>query len=390
MKTQVAIIGAGPAGLLLAQMLKNAGIDSVILERRSKEYVLGRIRAGVLEPGSIETFTEQGVGERLHREAKWLGDMKIRWGGQLHRMAEINPDGRKAAIYGQALIVRDMIEQHEKDGQAILWESEVKRIEDLADAPKVVFSQDGREKTVESKFVAGVDGFRGVSRRHIPGSGEASMIREYPIGWLGIMAKAERTPDMEGYAHTHSGAAVFSSRGPAMVRHYIQVPPDTNPDEWADDALWDELDRRYADGQGTTLNRGPIVEKDVTRLRAFICNKMQHGRLFIGGDAAHLVPPTGAKGLNLAVGDVRVMFQAIIRNLTSGDTQVIEDYTDICLRRIYQMVHWADRLCRTLHIFPGQSAMETAMQEETLRKWFYTEAGQVEYSQNRLGAPYEM
>lgn len=390
MKTQVAIIGAGPAGLLLAQMLKNVGIDSVILERRSRDYVLGRIRAGVLEPGSIETFTEQGVGERLQREAKWLGDMKIRWGGQLHRMTEINPDGRKAAIYGQAQIVRDMIEQHEADGLQIVWEAEVERIDDLADAPKVRFAHEGVEKVLEGQFVAGVDGYQGVSRKHIPGSEEASLLREYPIGWLGIMAEAERTPDMEGYAHTTEGAAIFSSRSPTIVRHYIQVTTDTKTDDWSDEALWDELDRRYADGKGTKLNRGRMIAKDVALLRAFICRKMRHGRLFIGGDAAHLVPPTGAKGLNLAVGDVRVMCEAIRRNLKSGDTELIENYSETCLRRIYQMVHWADRLCRTLHIFPGQTALETAMQEETMRKWFYTEAGQAEYSKNRLGAPYEI
>ena len=390
MKTQVAIIGAGPAGLLLAQMLKNAGIDCVVLEHRSRDYVLGRIRAGVLEPGTVETLSEHGVADRLHREAMPNKQMMLRWNGAVHVLKDFHIDGRQLVTYGQAEIVKDLIEIHEGDGLPLRWEAEAFAIDGIETAPKVRFRQDGKDHVLEAEFVAGCDGYRGVARRHIPGAEALSVVNEYPFAWLGILAKAAPKPSIRGYAHHTNGAAIGSARSPEIGRLYLQVPRHTDLNDWSDDAIWDELDHRFDDGSGERLNRGEILQKDLALLRGFICTRMRHGRLFLAGDAAHIVPPSGAKGLNLAIGDVRVLFEAVRRNLETGATELVENYSAICLRRIYPMVHWANRLCETLHVFPGQTDFQTKMQHETLRKWFYTETGRQEFIRSMLGAPYEV
>ena len=390
MKTQVGIIGAGPAGLLLARMLQNEGIQTVIIEHRSREYALSRIRAGVMEPGAVATFIQQGVGERLKREGMPHEEMQLRWNGEVHRFNQIDEDGRYLTTYGQSEIVRDMIEAREADGLPILWEAKAERLEGLADAPVIHFTRDGIQKTLSCDFIAGCDGFHGISRQHIPDVENASFLKEYPFAWLGILVEAPPNPDKRGYAHTPHGMAVASARSPSVGRLYIQVSPNETIDRWSEDAIWEELDRRFADDTGAMLCRGPIISKDIARLRAFICERMQHQRLFIAGDAAHIVPPSGAKGLNLAVGDVRVMAEAIRRNLKTGGTALIEDYSAICLRRIRAMVHWANRLAETLHIFPGQTAFDTKMQVETFNKWAYTEIGNREFVSSALGLPYEI
>ncbi|MEM7294572.1 MAG: 4-hydroxybenzoate 3-monooxygenase [Pseudomonadota bacterium] len=389
MKTQVAIIGAGPAGLLLAQMLKNADIECVVLEHRSRAYVLERIRAGVLEPGTVDTLTEHGVADRLHREAIPHQQMMLRWDNRVHVLKDFHINGRRSVTYGQSEIVKDLIERHELDGLTIHWETEVTAIDNLIDGPEVHFVNDGQANSVSANFVAGCDGYRGVSRTTIPGVEDHCVVNEYPFAWLGILAQAPPKPTIRGYAHHVSGAAIGSARSKDIGRLYLQVPRDTNIDDWSDRRIWDELDRRFEDGSGEQLNRGEILQKDLALLRGFICKKMQYGRLFLAGDAAHIVPPSGAKGLNLAVGDVRVMFEAIRRYLETGATELIENYSDICLRRIYPMVHWANRLCETLHVFPNQTSFQTRMQYETLRQWFYTENGQHEFIRSMLGAPYE-
>lgn len=390
MRTQVAIIGAGPAGLLLAQMLKNAGIESVILEHRTRDYVLGRIRAGVLEPGTVGTLTEHGVGERMHRDGMLHTEMSIRWDGQTHTMGDYHIEGRRLMTYGQSEIVKDLIDIHEKDGYPIYWAAEALGIDDIEDGPKVRFRLNGTERVLEAAFVAGCDGYRGVARHHLPGAAEKSIVNEYPFAWFGILAKAAPKKSMRGYVHHVNGAAIGSARSPEIGRLYLQVPRDTDVNDWSDDRIWDELDARFDDGSGERLNRGEILQKDLAMLRGFICTKMRHGRLFLAGDAAHIVPPSGAKGLNLAVGDVRVLFEAIRRHLENGATELIETYTETCLRRIFPMVHWANRLCETLHIFPGQTAFQTEMQHETLRKWYYTETGRQAFIRSMLGAPYEV
>lgn len=390
MRTQVGIIGAGPAGLLLARMLQNEGIDSIIVEHRSRDYALSRIRAGVLEPGAAATFIEQGVGERLQREGRRHDEMQLRWDGGMHRFNQVDEKGRYMVTYGQSEIVRDMIEAREADGLPILWEAEATALDDLAHNPVIRFTHEGVAKTIECDYIAGCDGFHGIARHHIPDVDKASFLKEYPFAWLGILAEAAPNPEKRGYAHSARGAAIASSRSNSITRLYIQVPADEDIERWSDEAIWDELDRRFEDGTNVRFNRGPVITKDVARLRSFICERMQHQRLFIVGDAAHIVPPSGAKGLNLAVGDVRVLAEAIRRNLKSGDTGLIENYSTTCLRRVRSMVHWANRLAETLHTFPGQVAFDLKMQIETLNKWAHTEIGNREFVSSALGVPYEV
>lgn len=390
METQIGIIGAGPAGLLLAQILKNHGISSVIIEHRSRDHVLSRIRAGVLEPGAVATFCEHGVGKRLMAEGMPHQNMQLRWGKAVHKIDQVDGDGRYLTTYGQSEIVRDMIETHEADGLPILWECDATDLVGLDDAPEIRFTRMGRPGRLRCQLIAGCDGFHGVARRHIPEVDGQSFLKLYPFAWLGVLAAAAPHPDKRGYAHTPEGAAIASARSSSIGRLYLQVPAGTEPEDWTDTQIWDELDRRFEDGTDIRLNRGEILSKDVTQLRAFICAKMQYKRLFLAGDAAHIVPPSGAKGLNLAVGDVRILAEAIRRHALFGDDELLENYTTTCMRRIRATVHWSNLLAETLHAFPEQTRFDTMMQEETLRKWAYTEIGRKVFVSSALGMPYDV
>ncbi len=390
MRTQVGIIGAGPAGLLLGRMLQNNGIDAVVIEARSRDYVLARIRAGVLEQGTVDTLIEHGVGDRLQREGMVHENMQIRWDGERHTFPNDDARGRRLITYGQANIVRDLIALREADGLPLLFEAAAERIEDLGDQPTIHFTRQGRAHTLQCDFVAGCDGFRGIAREHVSGAAKRSYLKEYPFGWLGILAQADPHPEIRGFAHSTRGFAVASARSPQIGRLYLQVDRDEDIEAWSAEAIWDELDRRFDDGSGQRLNRGPILRKDLARLRAFVCERMRDGRLFLAGDAAHIVPPSGAKGLNLAVGDVRVMAEAIRRYYTSGDRDLIERYSEICLRRIWATVQWSCWLTETLHIMPGQSAFDTQLQYQMLNRWAYTDDGRRTFVNAMLGLPYEV
>jgi p-hydroxybenzoate 3-monooxygenase len=389
-KTEVGIIGAGPAGLMLARILQQHGIDTVILERRSRAYVLGRIRAGVLEHGTVETLKAYGVGERLKREGIPIKSMQIRWNGEKHDTSIVDESGRHLTTYGQAKVVRDLIEQREADGLPIRFEAAVERLDDLEDAPKIRFVADGAAQTLECQFVAGCDGYHGVSRGYIPDAAAQSHLRDYPFAWFGILAEAAPHPDMRGFAHSTRGLAVASARSESIGRLYLQVPPDFDVNAMSDEDVWDELDRRMDDGSGQRLNRGRITERNRARLRGFVCEAMQHGRLLIAGDAAHIVPPSGAKGLNLAIGDARVMAEALRGRLRANDDRIYADYTAICLRRIWPTVAWSCQMSDTLHMFPDQSSFTTQMQYQNLNHWMHTETGQRRFRTAMLGLPYEI
>jgi p-hydroxybenzoate 3-monooxygenase len=389
-RTRVGIVGAGPAGLLLARMLQLNGIDSVILERRSRAHVLARVRAGVLEKGTVDTLIAVGAGERLLREGIPHQEIQLRWNGACHRVPTVDENGRHLTTYGQAKIVEDLIRLREAVGLPIHFEAQVSRFEDLTGDPVIHFTEGGVAKRLRCDFVAGCDGFHGVSRAHIPGADEASILREYPFAWFGILADAKPHKSLRGFAHSRRGLAVASARSDTVSRLYLQVAPDFEADSMADDEIWDELDRRFADGSGIRFNRGPILEKSVARLRGFICTAMRHGKLCIAGDAAHIVPPSGAKGLNSAVGDVRVLSETIVRYLKHGDSTLLDEYSETCLRRILPTVHWSCEMSNALHMFPGQNEFDTRMQYATLESWVSNPLGQKRFREAMLGQPFQL
>lgn len=389
-RTEVAIVGAGPAGLLLGRMLQQIGIDAVVLERRSRDYVLQRVRAGVLEPGTVATLRDVGAADRLEREGLPHERMQIRFDGERRLVPLVGEDGRRLTTYGQAKVVRDLIDLREADGLPLVFEAEVEALEGLENAPKVHYTAGGQRHVLHADVVAGCDGYWGPCRRHIPGFEEHSLLREYPFAWLGVLAEAVPNPEVRGFAHSTRGMAVASARSSSIGRLYLQVPPEQQPDAMSDEEIWDELDRRLDTGDGSRLNRGPIVERSVARLRGFVCTKMAHGRLCLAGDAAHIVPPTGAKGLNLAVGDVRVLAETVRQLLRDGRSDMLAQYSEICLRRILPTVHWSCELSDAFHLFPGQSAFDTEMQYQALGYWTGTEPGQTRLRNAMLGQPFEV
>jgi p-hydroxybenzoate 3-monooxygenase len=390
MKTEVGIIGAGPAGLMLARILQAHGIESVILERRSRDYVLGRIRAGVLEQGTVDTLTAYGLGERLAREGIPIDVLQIRWAGHSNVIPIRDENGRRLTTYGQAKVVRDLIEQREADGLPILFDAPAERLDDIEDEPVIHFKNGGAACRLECAYIAGCDGYRGISRNYIPSATARSYLREYPFAWFGVLAEAAPHPEVRGFAHSTRGLAVASARSETIGRLYLQVDPDFDIHAMSDDQIWDELDRRLNDCSGARLNRGPIIERNLARLRGFVCEDMRFGRLLIAGDAAHIVPPSGAKGLNLAIGDARVMAEALRSKLRDGNDRILEDYSQICLKRIWPTVHWSCTMSDNLHMFPYQSDFDTQMQYENLRHWMCTEIGQRRFRAAILGLPYEI
>ncbi|PTX03517.1 4-hydroxybenzoate 3-monooxygenase [Pararhodobacter aggregans] len=387
MKTQVGIIGAGPAGLLLGRILQAHGIDAVVVERRSRDYVLKRIRAGVLEQGTVDTLRKYGVAERLDREGLPHADMKLFWKGERHSIPMTGEGGRRMTTYGQNKIVEDLVLRREADGLPLIFDAEVKAIENVTDRPVIHYDHNGEAQTLECDFVAGCDGFWGVSRKHMPDADAHSFEKVFPFSWFGLLAEAKTSTETRGFCHSERGLAVSSSRGPDVSRLYLQVPPDFDMASMSDDQIWDELSLRLANQYGKTLNRGPIIDKAVVRLRGFICEKMVHGRLALAGDACHTVPPSGAKGLNLAVGDVRLLSEAIVSLLQENDDSKLARYPDLALQRIWPTVHWSCTMSDVFHIFPGQTAFDTRRQYEVLNFWAYDETGQRVFRENMLGRP---
>jgi p-hydroxybenzoate 3-monooxygenase len=388
MKTQVGIIGAGPAGLLLGRILQQHGIDTVILERRSRDYVLARIRAGVLEQGTVDTLREYGVDERLNREGIPHQDMKLFWAGKRHSVPMVGDGDRRLTTYGQNKIVEDLVNLRENDGLPLIFEAEVDAIADVEGAPIIHITKDGERHEIHCDFVAGCDGYHGAARKHVPDAEKHSFQKEFPFSWFGILAEAASSSETRGFGHTERGLAVSSRRGPDISRLYLQVDPDFDMKSMTDEQIWDELDIRLSNQYGKSVSRGPIIDKAVARLRAFVCEKLVHGRLALAGDACHIVPPSGAKGLNLAVGDVRLLSEAIVALLKDSNGALLARYGTLALQRIWPTVHWSCLMSETFHMFPGQSAFDTRRQYETLNHWAYNESGQRWYRESMLGQPY--
>ena len=382
-------MGAGPAGLLLSHLLHLEGIASVVLEDRSRDYVENRVRAGVLEQGTVELLTDTGLGDRLHREALVHRGLELRFDGEGHRIDLSGlTGGRTITIYGQQEVVKDLIAARLGDGGDIRFEVEDVALDGLTtDAPSIAFTHDGERHTLECAVVAGCDGFHGICRQAIPDGVLTAYDRTYPFGWLGILARVGPSSDELVYTNHERGFSLLSVRSPEVCRMYLQCEPDEDIGEWSDDRIWDELHTRTATRNGDfTLKEGPIFEKGVAALRSFVVEPMQYGRLFLAGDAAHIVPATGAKGLNLAVADVRRLSEALARFFGSGDTDLLEGYSDACLRRVWRVQHFSWWMTSMLHRF-GADPYQHKLQISELRYVTSSTAAATTLAENYVGLP---
>jgi p-hydroxybenzoate 3-monooxygenase len=378
-RTQVGIVGAGPAGLTLARLLENAGIETVVLEARSREYCEARIRAGVLEQGTVDLLREAGVGARMDREGIVHHGISLQFDGERHRVPLSDlAGGRSIVIYGQTEVVKDLFAARVASGLPIHFETPAEAV----DPERATVRHAGGE--LECDLVAGCDGFHGVSRASIPSGVLREFGREYPYGWLGILADV--TPSIEElvYSHHENGFALLSLRSPTRSRYYLQCRPDEDPGEWPDDRIWEELQRRTG-VEGWTLREGPILEKGVTGMRSYVCEPMRCGRLFLAGDAAHIVPPTGAKGLNLAIHDVRLLAEAIVRWYESGDEELLDAYSDACLRRVWRCEHFSWWMTTMLHLPPGADPFDLRLQRSQLRYVTTSPAQATALAENYVG-----
>ena len=383
--TEVAIVGAGPAGLLLGHLLHLSGIESVVLEARDEAYVEQRVRAGVLEQGTMDTLREAGVGERMDREGAVHEGIELRYRGAGHRIDFAALTGRAIMVYGQQEVVKDLIARRRADGLPLLFEAAAVEID--PDAPAVTYTHEGDRPTLRCRAIAGCDGFHGVCRPAIPDGVLTERTREYPFGWLGILAEVAPSTEELIYAHHERGFALHSLRSPRLSRLYVQVDPHDDIARWPDERIWEELHARLARDDGWTLKEGPIVDKGITPMRSFLVEPMQHGRLYLAGDAAHIVPPTGAKGLNLAVADVRVLAAALTRWLRGGDESGLDAYSDTCLRRVWRVQHFSWWMTSMLHRFPDEDEIQARLQLAELDYVTSSRAAATMLAENYTGMP---
>jgi len=387
LETDVGIVGAGPAGLLLGHLLAREGIETVVLEARSRSYVEQRVRAGVLEQGTVDVLTETGLGERLHREGLVHEGLELRFEARGHRipLTELT-GGRAITVYGQQKVVEDLIQSRLDAGDALFFEVEDVRVDAVdTDVPVVRFRHDGTDHELRCRIVAGCDGSHGVSREAIPDGALTVYARDYPFAWLGVLAEVAPSTDELIYCHHDRGFALHSLRSPQLSRLYLQCDPADEIEAWPDERIWDELRTRFATADGWTLNEGPIVEKGITPMRSVVIEPMQHGRLFLAGDAAHIVPPTGAKGLNLAVADVRVLAAALADWFERGDDTALQGYSEVCLRRVWRVQHFSWWMTSMLHRPAGQDPFERKLQAAQLRYVTRSRAGATTLAENYVG-----
>lgn len=387
MRTQVAIVGAGPAGLMLAQLLHQHGIESVVLEHRDRAYVEKRVRAGVLEQGTVDLLHAVGAGARLQREGLVHHGFYLQFAGERHRinMHELT-GGRAITVYGQQEVVKDLIAARLAQGAPILFEASDVRLHDLdGERPRVRFQHGGAQHELECDYVAGCDGFHGVSRASIPEHAIQIHQRSYPFAWLGILAQAPVSLDELIYAYHERGFALHSMRAPTVCRLYVQCPTDDRIEQWSDDRIWSELHARLEMHDGWTLNQGPITEKAILQFRSFVAEPMQYGRLFLAGDAAHTVPPTGAKGMNLAIADVKVLADALRARYAEGRSDLLQAYSATCLRRVWRAEHFSWWMTSMLHRFPDADGFQHNMQLSQLRYTVRSRAAATSLAENYVG-----
>jgi p-hydroxybenzoate 3-monooxygenase len=389
MRTQVGIVGAGPAGLVLSHLLHLRGIESVVLECRSREYVQERVRAGVLEQNTVDLLIETGVGERMQREGLIHHGIELRFNGEGHHIDFQELTGKAITIYAQAEVVRDLIDARLAANGKIFFEVEDVSVGGVeGQNPHIKFRKDGTLEQLDCDFIAGCDGFHGICRSSIPENTLTIYERTYPFGWLGILAETPPASKEIAYTYHERGFALLSMRTPQLSRLYLQCDHDEDIDNWSDDRIWQELHTRLV-ARNWKLIEGPIIQKGVAGMRSFVVEPMQYGRLFLAGDAAHIVPPTGAKGLNLAVADVRVLAEALAEFYASGSTAELDSYSQTCLRRVWKVQRFSWWMTSMLHRFPDATEFDLRRQLAELDYVTSSRAASQSLAENYVGLPFE-
>jgi p-hydroxybenzoate 3-monooxygenase len=390
MRTQVGIVGAGPAGLILAHLLHLKGIDSIVIEDKSRHYIEHRLRAGLLEQGSADLLIETGVAERLLRERMLHEGLYIKFKGELHRLNFQDLVGKSVMIYAQQELVKDLVAARLGYGAPLFFEVADVSLHDLETArPRIAFTKEGQRQEIECDYIAGCDGFHGISRPSIPVDKIAYFDRTYPFAWLGILAEAPPTKDELVYTHHERGFALLTMRTPELSRLYLQVARDEDIANWSDARIWDELRTRTAGGAGWKLSEGPIVQRGITDMRSFAVEPMQYGRLFLAGDAAHIVPPTGAKGMNLAIADVRVLARALTAFYKENRSDLLADYSRVCLRRVWKVQRFSWWMTSLLHLFEDETPFDRRRQLAEIDYITSSRAGATTWAENYVGLPME-
>ncbi len=390
-RTQVGIVGAGPAGLMLSHLLHLHGIESVVLEASSRKHIEERIRAGVLEQGTVDLLVESGVGERLKRQGLFHGGIELRFSGAGHRIDFRELTGGKCVvIYAQHEVIKDLVAARLSSGGQIIFEAADVRLRGLDElTPSIHFKNEGTTHELSCDFIAGCDGFHGVCRPSIPEGVITAYEQIYPFGWLGILAQAAPSSEELIYAHHERGFALHSMRSPEISRLYLQCSPDEDLSEWPDERIWAELQRRFELSKHWRLTEGPILQKSVTGMRSFVAEPMQFGRLFLAGDSAHIVPPTGAKGLNLAIADVRVLVSGLTEFYKSGKMELLERYSEICLRRVWKVQRFSWWMTSMLHRHASANPFDERRQLAELDYVTSSRAAAQTLAENYVGLPME-
>jgi len=389
MRTQVVIVGAGPAGLLLGQLLYKAGIENVLLERQIPEYVLGRIRAGILEQVTVDAMDEIGAGARMHAEGEIHDGIELMLGGQRHRIdLKAESGGKSVMVYGQSELTLDLMAARKASGQRSIYAASDVRLDDIdSSSPRVSYTNHGQRHSISCEVIAGCDGFHGISRASVPEGALTCYEKHYPFAWLGLLSDTPPVSDELIYINSPRGFALCSQRSKTRSRYYLQVPLNERVEDWSDSRFWDELRLRLDDAGNARLLTGPALEKSIAPLRSFVAEPLRFGRLFLAGDAGHIVPPTGAKGLNLAASDVCYLASALDEYFNAGRQSGIEHYSQRCLARIWKAERFSWWMTRLLHQFPEQAGIEARFQQAELDYLLKSEAGRCTIAENYVGLP---
>jgi p-hydroxybenzoate 3-monooxygenase len=392
LSTQVGIIGAGPAGLLLSHLLHLQGIQTILIEAQTREHCESRVRAGVLEQGTVDLLNQAGAGERMRREGLVHHGIELRFNRRGHRLDlhELT-NGRAITVYAQHEVVKDLVGLRIDAGGRILFQAEQAQLHDIASpSPRITFQHGGHAYEISCDFIAGCDGFHGISRSAIPTGAIRFYEKTYPFGWLGILAEAPPASNELIYSNHERGFALLSMRTPSITRLYLQCDPHEDLAGWSDDRIWEELHRRFETGDGFRLNQGPILQKGITPMRSFVVEPMQFGRIFLAGDAAHIVPPTGAKGLNLAAADVYVLSRALDSWYRSGSSAPLDRYSETCLRRVWRVQHFSWWMTSMFHGFPDGDEFDRRRQLAELGNIVNSRAAATHLAENYAGLPFDL